>query len=63
MGFEQVDRSLREIRLADRQHKSSKQSKVLSDNKASDKSLKKSGQRLMRLSMLQKWNSPRRKSR
>ena len=33
-GFEQVDRSLREIRLADRQPKSSKQSKVLSDNKA-----------------------------
>ena len=33
-GFEQVDQSLREIHLADHQHKSSKQSKVLSDNKA-----------------------------
>ena len=33
-GFEQVNRSLREIRLADRQLKSSKQSKALSDNVA-----------------------------
>ena len=40
-GFEQVGRSLREIRLADRQLKSSKQSKVLSNNKAVTKSPKK----------------------
>ena len=36
-GFEQVDRSLREIRLADRQFKSSKQNKVLSDNEVKTK--------------------------
>ena len=36
-GFEQVDQSLREIRLADRQLKSSKQSKVLSDNEVMPK--------------------------
>ncbi len=40
-GFEQVDQSLREIRLADRQLKSSKQSKVLSDNDAVIRPLKK----------------------
>ena len=40
-GFDQVDRSLREIRLADRQHKSSKQSNVLSGNEAVKKPLKK----------------------
>ena len=40
-GFEQVDQSLREIHLADRQLKSSKQSKVLSDKKAVTKSLNK----------------------
>lgn len=40
-GFEHVDRSLQEIRLADRQIKSSKQSKVLSENQAVTKSLKK----------------------
>ena len=40
-GFEQVDRSLREIRLADRQLKSPKQSKALSDQKAVTKPLNK----------------------
>ena len=40
-GFEQVDQSLREIRLADRQPKSSKQNKVLSDNEAVTKPQKK----------------------
>ena len=40
-GFEQVDRSLREIRFADRQPKSSKQNKVLSDNEAVTKPQKK----------------------
>ncbi len=40
-GFEQVDRSLREIRLADRQLKSSKQSKVLPDHDAVTKPQKK----------------------
>ena len=40
-GFEQVDRSLREVRLADRQLKSSKQSKVLSDNDAATRPEKK----------------------
>ena len=40
-GFEQVDQSLREIRLADRQLKSSKQSKVLSDKKSVTKPLNK----------------------
>ena len=40
-GFEQVDRSLREIRLADRQLKSSKQSRVLPDNEAMTKPQKK----------------------
>ena len=40
-GFEQVDRSLREIRLADRQLKSSKQSSVLPDNEVVTKPSKK----------------------
>ena len=40
-GFEQVDRSLREIRLADRQLKNSTQSSVLPDNEAMTKPQKK----------------------
>ena len=40
-GLAQVDRSLREIRLDERQLKSSKQSKVLSNNEAVTKSPKK----------------------
>ena len=40
-GFEQVDQSLREIRLADRQLKNSTQSSVLPDNEAMTKPQKK----------------------
>ena len=40
-GFEQVDRSLQEIRLADRQLKNSEQSKLLLDNNVVIKSSKK----------------------
>lgn len=40
-GFEQVDRSLQELRLADRQFRNSEQTKLLLDNNAVIKSSKK----------------------